>query len=106
MPDRVVVRVPATSANLGPGFDCLGLALALTADITLSLEPLAADSHPLAPMVAAAARAAYRAAGRREPRELNVGWDGEDSGLAQALPIARGLGASAAARAAGLVSAN
>ena len=26
-PSRVTVRVPATSANLGPGFDCLGLAL-------------------------------------------------------------------------------
>ena len=26
----VVVEVPATSANLGPGFDCLGLALSLT----------------------------------------------------------------------------
>ena len=26
---RVLVRVPATSANLGPGFDALGLALTL-----------------------------------------------------------------------------
>jgi homoserine kinase len=30
----VRVRVPATSANLGPGFDCLGLALALHDDLT------------------------------------------------------------------------
>ncbi|WAH35751.1 homoserine kinase [Alicyclobacillus dauci] len=29
MPSSIVVRVPATSANLGPGFDCLGLALDL-----------------------------------------------------------------------------
>jgi homoserine kinase len=29
MGDRVVVRVPATTANLGPGFDALGLSLAL-----------------------------------------------------------------------------
>ncbi len=29
---RFAVRVPATSANLGPGFDCLGLALDLHAD--------------------------------------------------------------------------
>ncbi len=28
--DHVRVRVPATSANLGPGFDALGLALALS----------------------------------------------------------------------------
>lgn len=31
--DRVRVRVPATSANLGPGFDALGLALALYDDV-------------------------------------------------------------------------
>ena len=30
---RVHVRVPATSANLGPGFDVLGLALALHNDV-------------------------------------------------------------------------
>src|SRR5260370_17042162 len=32
---RVRVRVPATSANLGPGFDALGLALALDNEVTL-----------------------------------------------------------------------
>ena len=32
---RVTVRVPATSANLGPGFDALGLALDLWNEITL-----------------------------------------------------------------------
>lgn len=96
----VTVRVPATSANLGSGYDCLGLALALTADVTVSLEPIgSAPAHPLAPMVAAAVRAAYRAAGRPEPAELGVSWQG-------ALPVARGLGASAAARAAGLVAGN
>jgi homoserine kinase len=31
--DRAQVRVPATSANLGPGFDALGLALALHDDV-------------------------------------------------------------------------
>ena len=31
---RVHVRVPATSANLGPGFDTLGLALALYNEVT------------------------------------------------------------------------
>jgi homoserine kinase len=35
---RVTVRVPATSANLGPGFDCLGLALELRNDVTLDTE--------------------------------------------------------------------
>ena len=32
---RVSVRVPATSANLGPGFDALGLAVELCDDLEL-----------------------------------------------------------------------
>ena len=32
------VRVPATTANLGPGFDCLGLALDLWNDVRFTLE--------------------------------------------------------------------
>jgi homoserine kinase len=37
---RITARVPATSANLGPGFDCFGLALDLRSDTTLVLgEP-------------------------------------------------------------------
>ena len=99
MQDSVTVRVPATSANLGSGFDCLGMALSLTADVTVSLaSPEGGDDH-LAPLVGAAARAAFRAAGRDEPPEVRVAWDGD-------LPVARGLGASAAARAAGLIAAN
>ncbi len=35
-PERIVVRVPATSANLGPGFDCLGLALSLYDEVDVS----------------------------------------------------------------------
>jgi homoserine kinase len=35
---RVTVRVPATSANLGPGFDCFGLALDLCNDVTVDTE--------------------------------------------------------------------
>ena len=38
---RIKVRVPATSANLGPGFDCLGLALALYSTFELEISPLA-----------------------------------------------------------------
>jgi len=100
MSESVTVRVPATSANLGPGFDCLGLALAITADVTISLRAAHGQaSGGLAPLVTAGARAAYRAAGRPEPGELAVSVKGS-------IPIARGLGASAAGRAAGLVGAN
>ena len=37
-PKSVSVRVPASTANLGPGFDCLGLALDIWNEITLTLE--------------------------------------------------------------------
>ncbi len=35
---RITVRVPATSANLGPGFDCFGLALDLCNEVTVDTE--------------------------------------------------------------------
>jgi homoserine kinase len=97
MPERVTVRVPATSANLGPGFDCLGVALDITADVTASLTPL--EAPPAHSLVAVAMRAVYDAVGTAMPAECWTTWSGE-------LPVARGLGASAALRAAGLVGAN
>jgi homoserine kinase len=33
---KVVVRVPATTANMGPGFDCLGMALDVWNEVTVS----------------------------------------------------------------------
>ena len=36
---RVTVRVPATTANLGPGFDCLGMALDLWSEVTVESRP-------------------------------------------------------------------
>ena len=35
---RITVRVPATSANLGPGFDCFGLALDLCNEVIVDTE--------------------------------------------------------------------
>jgi homoserine kinase len=98
---RVRVRVPATSANLGPGFDCLGMALSLTAEVTLESrdEPLEDPRDPLARLILTAARNAYQAAGRTPPMGLSVRWEGD-------IPVARGLGVSAAGRAAGVVGAN
>ncbi len=104
----VHVRVPASTANLGPGFDALGLALALYNDVvaeesdatTVIVEGEGADR--LAPgdrnVVARGVRAAYEAAGRPfrgcELRCLNR------------IPLARGLGSSAAAWVGGLVAGN
>lgn len=98
MPNSVTVRVLATSANLGSGFDSLGLALALTQDITVALGHQPDGGDGLVRLVLDAARSAYRLAKQPVP-ELHA------SGT-PAIPIGRGLGASAAARAAGIVAAN
>jgi homoserine kinase len=97
MPNSVTVRVPATSANLGPGFDSLGLALGISEDITLTR-----GAHPghdgLSRLVLDAARSAFRLAKVEVPDLTTSGQS--------TIPIGRGLGASAAARAAGIVGAN
>ena len=39
MIQKVAVSVPATTANLGPGFDCLGMALNLRQEVTFAAQP-------------------------------------------------------------------
>ena len=105
MADQTVsVRVPATSANLGPGFDSLGVALDWTALVTVRLSPdpppeaAPEPADPMERMTAQAVAAFFDAAG--EPRRgISVSSVGD-------MPVGRGLGMSAAARAAGVVAAN
>ena len=97
----ITVRVPATSANIGTGFDCLGLALDLFASVTLTFS----DAEQPAPddvgekMVISAARAAYERLGRTRPAGLAARYT-------VAIPLGRGLGASAVARLAGILAVN
>ena len=103
----VRVRVPATSANLGPGFDSLGLALSLYDDVVAQVSDDAgvrvdvhgegADSVPRdhRHLVAKSALKAFDALGGR-PRGL-------DLVCANRIPHGRGLGSSAAAIVSGLV---
>jgi homoserine kinase len=103
----VTVRAPATIANLGPGFDCLGLAIAWHNTITLSpaetttievtgggAERIPRDDRNLA---LRAVRAWEKATGR-EPGEFEITIDNES-------PYGRGFGSSAAAIVGGLVAA-
>jgi len=102
------VRVPATSANLGPGFDVLGLALGLYNDIayeeaegvvvTIEGEGAGRLDTGADNVVARAARMVYEAAGRRFP--------GATIRCVNRIPPARGLGSSAAAWVGGLIAAN
>ena len=98
MPSTVTVKVPATSANLGPGFDCLGLALDLWGTITLSTSEGGGERDPMATMAVTAARLVYEKLGEETP-PLFAYYEGD-------IPIARGLGASAIARAGAVVAAD
>ena len=105
---RVRVRVPASSANLGPGFDALGLALALhnqviaeEADhvrVTIEGEGAGRLAVNERNVVARGVGLAYEAAGRR--------FRGCTLRCVNRIPLARGLGSSAAAWVGGLVAGN
>lgn len=95
---KVTVRAPATTANLGPGFDCLGMALDLWTNVTVETgKPDGSTEQGLGRLVWQGVSAAFADVGA--PPDLKIDADG-------AIPIARGLGASAALRAAGLLAGN
>ena len=45
------IRVPATSANIGPGFDVVGLSLSLSLTLTVAVTPPSAADPPRAPQI-------------------------------------------------------
>jgi len=101
----VTVEVPATSANLGPGFDCLGLALdlhdtltgeAAELDLVVDIDGEGAGSLPRdeTHLVVRAMSAAFATAG--------VGPTGLRLRCRNEIPQARGLGSSSAAIVGGL----
>jgi len=100
-PSKVLLRLPATSANLGPGFDCLGLALDLWSAATLQAHEVEVEEprERLSKMALAAAHSFFDATGIDAPPGLSFDWR-------NGFPLARGLGASAAVRAAALLGAN
>lgn len=100
-PATVTVRVPATSANLGPGFDALGMALDLAGEVTVGWSDHAAPlpQGPAEQLVMAAARAVFERAGMPVPVGLHSRYRGD-------IPVGRGLGASAVLRTGAVVAAN
>jgi len=97
----ITLRVPATSANLGAGFDCLGLALDLFASITVTFsdseQPPTEDVGEK--MVLTAIRQTYQRLGKQPPHGIRARYH-------LSIPLGRGLGASAVARVAGVVAVN
>lgn len=118
LPYAVRITVPATSANLGPGFDCLGLAL------DLRNEFIAARSGPIIPfaghkthytvrvtgvdagkvpanrrnLMVSAIEAVFASVGRR-PAAVTLR-------INNCIPVGSGLGSSSSAIIAGLVTGN
>ena len=106
--DKIVIRIPATTANLGPGFDCLGIALdifnevtvaqAHSLNITVQGEGAGQISLRQDNLVYRAIATVFTKLGKPVP-ELSLN-------CLNRIPLARGLGSSAAAVAGGLVAAN
>jgi homoserine kinase len=107
---RVTVRVPGSTSNLGAGFDCVGVAVdrwlsvsattgtgkAITVERRGTLTAL--DVPPDADLLCRGFVAACAKAGRSVPSGLALVADSE-------IPVARGLGSSAAATVAGAAAA-
>jgi homoserine kinase len=115
---KVRVQIPATSANLGPGFDVIGVALKLYNEVSVEADPKGWSSHRQTPSIAMdirglgandlprdpsnlVVRAMLRVCDKvhRWPRLLRMQ-------LVNRIPLSRGLGSSAAATVGGIVAAN
>lgn len=108
MPQRVTVRVPASTSNLGPGFDSLGLALDLAT--TVSAERATATAITISGEGAALLSCGPDNLVLRRMRELAEHCGVELPPLRvhihNGMPLERGLGASGAASLGGLLAAN
>jgi homoserine kinase len=107
-PSEVRVRVPGSSANLGPGFDTLGLALGLYDEVEVSVAPEGIE-------IEVSGEGAGRVPSDEAhlvARVMRATWDvvgdapaGIRMRCRNAIPHSRGLGSSAAAAVAGAVAA-
>lgn len=107
----ITVTVPATTANLGPGFDCLGAALSLYNQFVFSpLSPGQPDQIEASGLEADRVKTdesnmAYQAF-RHLYQQLNQPPPAIHLAIRLGIPLARGLGSSATAIVGGLVGAN
>jgi len=116
------VRAPASSANLGPGFDTLALALGLYLECTLRPSGPSGPSGSSGPSGPSGKGLSVRVAGTERagipPDATCLTWraflrltggnapPGADLEIANDIPVGKGLGSSAAAIVAGLALAN
>jgi homoserine kinase len=107
MKEHVIVRAPATTANMGPGFDCMAMALDLWSTIEFrvgaegfEVSGLGSDAVPQdgSSLVQRCFQLPFEAAGRSPPAIGIV--------YGNAIPVGKGLGSSSAAVIAGLMAGN
>src|SRR5436190_4700695 len=91
---QVTIRVPASTSNLGPGFDCLGVSLRLYNDVTL----IRGAKSRQAPIAHVAADLFFQRT-RCAPFSFSVSINGD-------VPSSRGLGGSASVRVGILIALN
>src|SRR3984885_13235011 len=118
MNKKVTVHIPATSANLGPGFDVLGIALRLYNDVSMSTNPkelgpfrhtpaleIDVEGEGSSTIPRDSSNLIYRAAAKvferakKWPNVLQIK-------LVNRIPLSRGLGSSSAATLGGICAAN
>ena len=85
---QVTVRVPASTSNLGPGYDCLGVALRLHNSVTVVRSKTARSSQPRI-----ASEAAERFFKQTRCRAFSFSYS-----IVEQVPQCRGLGSSATVR--------
>ena len=94
--EQITVRVPASTSNLGPGFDCLGVALRIYNTITMARSASRRHFHP--PIVSEAAHRFFH-----EARHRAFSFS---CSIVEQIPRSRGLGSSAAVRVGVLLALN
>ncbi|MBQ6913322.1 MAG: homoserine kinase, partial [Acidaminococcaceae bacterium] len=112
MKKSVTVRVPATSANCGPGFDSLGLALTLYNEFTFTISD---EKFGFTLEVEGEGKDSFHASGRNMAfasflsiwnRITNHKRIGIDMHMRNQVPKSRGLGSSSTAIVAGVTAAS
>ena len=102
----MIVRVPASSANLGPGFDSFGIAWQLYNEIDFHITEGGLEITGCAEQYRNEDNLAYRGF-RRVLERCCVPFSGVSIRFGRcAIPVSRGLGSSAALIAAGVTAAN
>jgi homoserine kinase len=98
--NSAVVRVPASTSNLGPGFDALGLAVKLYNKVTVTRVAArgVTITSPIADKDRAGATAMLAEAAKVYFKSAKISSFGFEIALAGDVPMARGLGSSVTAR--------